>query len=176
MLVRTKIFLVIFAVAASAAPVRDRKFDVAISPEDHSARIDRTDARIRVRITNRSKETLRTAGLGELNIYFSSCQPGNPSCDGSEFFYAVYPMPSKSLPENNSLEFNVPLSGIVWRRGPYNRQNSSPGIRLSEVPAEKLYLYADVKVLDGFEEVDETGKKTPRYREYLSNVLNAVIQ
>ena len=85
------LWVAVFAVLAFPA---ERKFDITISLEGGSVRIDRTEAVARVRVTNRGREDLRLEGLGELNLYFSSCQPGDPSCDGSELYYARVKMPS----------------------------------------------------------------------------------
>lgn len=154
----------------------ERKFDITISLEGGSARIDRTDAVARVRVTNRSREDLRLEGLGELNLYFSSCEPGDPSCDGSEFYYSRVKMPSATIFTDRSYEFRVDLTKLWWKKGPYNPQIAAPSYNLEAVPSANIYFYGDVKILDGFVAADDNGKREPEYLSFLSNTVTAILQ
>lgn len=168
------LLLVVLAVAASVS-AGERKFDLTVSLEGGSVRIDRAEAVAKVRITNRSREDLKTSGLGEVNFYFSTCEPGDPSCDGSEFYYARAKVPAATLYTDRSFEFRVDLAKLWWKKGPYNPQLTTPSYNLEAVPSENIYFYADVKVLDGFVENQYTGKQEPEYRVYLSNTVNAIL-
>jgi len=165
--------ILLFSVLAFPA---ERKFDITISLEGGSARIDRTEAVARVRVTNRSREDLRLGGLGELNLYFSTCQPGDPSCDGSELYYSRVTMPSATVFTDRSYEFRVDLTKLWWKKGPYNPQIAAPSYNLEAVPSANIFFYGDVKILDGFVADDDTGKREPEYLSYLSNTITAILQ
>lgn len=169
---RAAFFFLLVLVLASQSIAQERKFDITIALDGGTSRIDRDEAVLKVRITNRGTDLLRTSGLGELNIYFSSCQLGDPSCDGSAYHYASYWFPGKTVLSERSSEFLIDLSDLAWRQGPYNKQSKAPSSDFKAVPRKNIYLYADVKVLDGFSVDPATGMRAPKYREYLSNVVN----
>ncbi len=168
------VMILLFVVLASSAAAQERRFDITISIEDSSSAVGSDEAVLRVRLLNRGKENLRTDGLGELNIYLSKCQPGDPSCDGSAFYYARVRMPSTQVLQDRSTEFLVGFSGLSWQPGPFNPQNSGPAVNLAGVPRENIYFFSDVKIIDGFSPDPSSGKREPRYRQYLSNVLTFV--
>lgn len=169
---RAAVLLSFVLILASNSFPQERKFDITIALDGGSSRIDRDEAGLKVRITNRGSGNLRTGGLGQLNIYFSSCQPGDPSCGGDAYHYALYRFPAKTVFPDRSAEMVIDLSDLEWGPGPYNPQISIPASDFAAVPSKNIYLYADVKVLDGFSADPATGKRIPRYREFLSNVIN----
>lgn len=169
---RAAIFFSLILILAFQSPAQERKFDITIAIDGGSSRIDRGEAVLKARITNRGAGDLRTSGLGELNIYFSSCQPGDPSCGGDAFHYASYWFPGKTVMPERSTEFVIDLSDLSWKRGPYNKQSSAPSSAFSAVPSKNIYLYADVKIFDGFSVDPASGRRAPKYREFLSNVIN----
>jgi hypothetical protein len=166
--------VLLLAISSSVA-AQSRRFDIRVSFDGNSSRIDRQQASVRVRITNRGRADLKAGGLGEVNFYFSSCMAGDELCRGDDIFYATYSVPSKSIFPDRSFEFEVDLAKLGWKSGYYNRQSSSPLVSLAAVPSKDIYFFADVKILDGFEKNDDTGKKEPRYLEYFSNTINVIL-
>lgn len=166
---RVSILVLVCFVAFAAA--QQREFDVVLTLEGTSSRIDRKESAAKVRIVNRSESYLETATLPELNIYFAACQASDPSCLDSSLYFATVEIPARRLAENESIEFKVPLSGLQWTLGPY-RRGSGGYFRtdLSGIPKTNIFLYADVKIPDGFI-VDPDGAKRPKFRESVSNVL-----
>lgn len=153
------------------AAAQERRFDVVLTLDGTSSRIERKEASATAKIVNRSPDHLDTSTLPELNIYFSACQPSNPSCLDSTLYFATLEIPKARIPENRSLEIAVPLSDLQWVLGPYRRGSASYfKTDLSGVPRTNIFLYADVKIPDGFVE-GPGGSKKPRYRESVSNVV-----
>ncbi|QQS42846.1 MAG: hypothetical protein IPM63_07900 [Acidobacteriota bacterium] len=155
----------------SSAAAQERRFDVVLTLDGTSSRIDRNDASATAKIVNRSPDHLDTSTLPELNIYFSACQPSNPSCLDSTLYFATLEIPKARIAENRSVDVLVPLSDLQWILGPYRRGSSSYlKTDLSGVPRTSIFLYADVKIPDGFTE-GPGGAKRPKYRESVSNVV-----
>jgi hypothetical protein len=169
------LFCLLFVLPA-VAHAQSRRFDILVSLDGNSSRIDREEANVKIRITNRGKEDLRASGLGDINFYFSSCQAGDLLCGGDDIFFSTFRVPSKSIFPDRSFEFQVDLATLGWKSGPYNPQSSSPSVSLSAIPSKDIYFFADVKILDGFETNGNSGKREPRYLEYLSNTINVILE
>ncbi|REJ79339.1 MAG: hypothetical protein DWQ47_00945 [Acidobacteria bacterium] len=164
------ILVVVFGLCSFVAG-QERKFDVILTLDQISSRVDRAEAAAVARIVNRSTESLRTSTLPTLNVYFSACQPSYPTCLESSTYFASVEIPSKVLAENESHEFRVNLSRLNWVDFKYSRKES--GIittNLKGVPRDNIFLYADVRIPDGYEK-GKDGRRIPKYRKHLSNVI-----
>lgn len=160
----------------SAPLAQYRDFDLLISPDERTIAAG-SGAAIEVKITNRSGNRLETGGLDSVNFYFTKCLPCDISCGGHrDVFYAVSPIPSKILDENTSLRFDLDLAALEWRFGPYNRQDNDPPASLYSVPRENIYLFADIRILDGFRASGSGSGRVPRYRIHRSNIISMVIK
>ncbi|HUF05148.1 MAG TPA: hypothetical protein VMM38_13360 [Aridibacter sp.] len=156
---------------SSFTAAQERRFDVVLTLEGTSSLIERNEAVATAKIINRSSDHLDTSTLPELNVYFSACQPAYPSCLDSSLYFATVEIPRERIEENESIEFRVPLSELQWTLGPYRRGSGRHfKTDLSGVPKANLFLYADVKIPDGFT-AGPDGSKKPKYRESVSNVV-----
>lgn len=167
---RFAVFLSLVLAFAAHTAAQERNFDITVALDGGSSRIDRNEVVLKVRITNRGSDDLKTGGLGELNIFFSPCEPADASCS-FDYYFARYPVPKNNVSPDRSAEFSVDLAGLEWQPGPYGPMAGVPS-SFRVVPSKNIYLYADVKVLDGFSADPASGKRVPKYREFLSNVIN----
>lgn len=171
---QVSVLLLFCLVTLSAA--QERKFDIVFTLDGTSSRIDRKDAGATAKIINRSEEYLDTSTLPELNVYFSACQPSFPSCLDSSLYFATVEIPRARIAENDWVEFAIPLSDLEWIQGPYRRGSASYfKTDLSGVPKTNIFLYADVKIPDGFVSGSD-GSRKPKYRESVSNVVIATFE
>jgi hypothetical protein len=132
---------------------------------------------VRVEITNKAEESLKTEGLGVVQFRFSKClTPGN--CHSSQDSYiASSRIPAKLLREGQSFEFEVNLAELHWM-DPISSyiDTNFPKNFASAIPSENIYFQASVSLPKGFKTDESTKQKIPVNKSFYSNTMTVAIE
>ena len=69
---------------------------------------------VKIKITNKSAQTLKTEDLGNLFLYFSKCRKDEMCYRKDDLLSASVGIKAKILKKNKSIEFESNLSDFVW--------------------------------------------------------------
>ncbi len=151
----------LFSIASFA---QEKNIEIELSLKDSKILTKSKNVPVKIKITNKSEQTLNTEDLGNLFLYFSKCQKNVMCYAGGDLLFASVGIKSKKLKKNKSIEFESNLSDSIWidelSSFRYNKKN------FYTIPTETIYFYAAIPTR---KDVLPEGTRLPE--DFLSNQI-----
>ncbi len=167
--------LVVFCSTANLA--QKRNYEIEISLEETGISKGAKDIPVKVTITNKADEVLKTSGLVTIHFFFSKCELGAVCREKESTFSAYSEIPAKRIDSNESFEFEVNLAGLYWNNRDGNVFYKENIRNFNMVPPENIYFYARQLSLIGYEKSGNgSANRIPIYDYTDSNVSNVIFR
>ena len=148
---------------------QERNFTVEISLKDNNRWTIGKDNLAKLKITNKSEQTLNTKDLEVINFYLSKC-PRVKKCATREDVYVAYSgIETKNLKQNESLEFQANLTDLYWKPAISGSIDFKYPKNFKTVPFTNKYFSADIKIFDKYLKLEKQSIKIPINKSYESN-------
>jgi len=172
-------FLSIFLVLAfcfSSISAQERKYEIEISLEETSISKDAIEIPVKVTLTNKSDDFLKTDGLKTIHFFFSKCVLGIVCKEKEHTYSAFSAIPPKRIKAGDSFAFEINLADLFWKNAEGNTFYRENRKNFKDVPQKNIYFYARQLSLIGYEKSGDGGvDKIPIYDYTDSNVINVVL-
>ncbi|MEZ5345691.1 MAG: hypothetical protein R2681_09075 [Pyrinomonadaceae bacterium] len=176
-------FFVLFAViilGLISVSAQDKNYEIEITMAETIVSNEADEIPVAVKIRNYGKETLRTAGLGDIFFFFSKCEAGVVCDKTGDKFAASLRMPSKSIRENSTFEFSANLADLFWKDETDSGLTSGGAANFGVIPPQNNNFYAGIRTLEGYRPIanstGNSGPKRPVYSYKFSNGISVTIK
>lgn len=160
----------LFSIAVFA---QEKNIEIELSLKNPRILTTSKNVPVKIKITNKSEQTLNTEDLGNLFLYFSKCQKDVMCYTYGDLLFASVGIKSKKLKKNKSIEFKTNLSDLIWND---NMSSFRYGLKISGfksfnnnfyvIPTENIYFYAAIPTR---KDVLPQGTRLPE--DFLSNQI-----
>jgi len=168
---KLRLLFLILAVSlvSSVSLAQEKNLAIEISLKNSNILTKSENVPVKIKITNKSAQTLNTEDLGNLFLYFSKCEKDVMCYTYGDLLFASVEIKSKKLKKNKSIEFESNLSDSIWidqiSSFRYSKKN------FYTMPKENVYFYAAIPTR---KDVLPEGTRLPE--DFLSNQITVKLR
>lgn len=172
------ILLIIFvcAVAVSLASAQQREFDINVSLKGSTLGTAGSSVPVRVKITNRASDDLKTEDLSAGILFkFSKCRKTEICTARKQVYVGGADIKPKILKKGESFSFVVNLAGLNWNDANAQVLDFTNAVTMVTIPENEYLFFAEIRIFEKANvpppSVTSAPKPQASYRSFFSNEI-----
>ncbi|NNE68027.1 MAG: hypothetical protein HKN33_15805 [Pyrinomonadaceae bacterium] len=181
---RISVVLLLLILCCISGVAQTARYSIEIELEDLAIDRKASEETLKVSITNKSDERLSGKQLGNLELEFSKCGPGERDSifctKKSAKYFSRVAIPDREVPDGEKLVFRVNIASLywseIWLLGGTKPRYGNWAPSLPNIPDDNVYFFAKIRSLEGYRSVpvpdSDKPEKRPVWSFEYSNVIN----